>query len=588
MKSRIPVFLGLLIMLSACAGGPPPRPETWQRSDYRYLQTYLSWLIETQMDKQAIEGLSIAIVDDQQVVWSQGFGYADRHRDVPASAETVYRVGSISKLFTDTLVMQLAEQGKLDIDQALQRYLPNFSIKSRFADTAAITPRNIMSHHSGLPGDIVNGMWTHHPRPFGQLVEQLKSEYVSNPANTVFSYSNLGVTLLGTMLETVSATPFSVYADQQLLKPLGMRTARFAPGLEGELASKSYRFGDEKPEAPLRDMPAGGLNASVLDLSRFMTMVFAGGASDGRQLLKPQTVAAMLKPQNADVPLDAGLKVGLGWMLRDNLNIGPIAEHGGATLYQFSLLSLATDHKIGVVVLSNSPNQALQKINNAALKLAVAIKTGQAFRETETPAIETRAPNAAEQSQFGGHYATMLGYVDAANTGDGISADLNGNSLDIVVRPDGQFGIRYWLLGFIPIQPEELAEVGLSLKEIAGRRVLLAYTEGQTVPIGEKIVPTGIPAAWRRRLGDYRIVNLADGEAIIPERCALRERNGFLVLEYALPSFDVEKQTWALKPIDDEQAITYGLGRGMGDTLRVVKMDGRELIAYSGYLLQKQ
>lgn len=162
------------------------------------------------MSKQDVEGLSIAIVDDQQIIWSQGFGYADKAKQINATPETVYRVGSISKLFTDTLVMQLAEQGKLDIDQPLKTYLPDFAIKTRFPDAEPITPRNIMTHHSGLPGDMGNGMWTKNPQPFRHLTSLLKDKYVAYPPNNIWSYSNLGITLLGTMLEKLTGQALTV------------------------------------------------------------------------------------------------------------------------------------------------------------------------------------------------------------------------------------------------------------------------------------------------------------------------------------------------------------------------------------------
>ena len=112
------------------------------------------------MKKNSVTGLSIALVDDQRIVWAEGFGYADQEKKIPATADTLYRVGSISKLFTDTAAMQLVEQGKLDIDQPLKKYIPNFSIKSRYPDTAEITPRQLMTHHSGLPRDRLKGFMT--------------------------------------------------------------------------------------------------------------------------------------------------------------------------------------------------------------------------------------------------------------------------------------------------------------------------------------------------------------------------------------------------------------------------------------------
>ncbi|MEQ1558738.1 MAG: serine hydrolase domain-containing protein, partial [Methyloglobulus sp.] len=476
MKAQISLLLGLVFLLSGCASTPPIKPDTIQPDDYSYLKTYLTWLIEDQMAGQEVEGLSIAVVDDQHVVWAQGFGYADTANKTPATPETIYRAGSISKLFTDTLVMQLAGQGKLDIDKPLQTYLPDFSIKSRFTNAAPITPRNIMTHHSGLPGDVGRGMWTKNPAPFNQLVSQLKDEYVAYAPNTIWSYSNLGITLLGAMLQETTGEDFNHYAERQLLKPLGMNRAAFSSGIEGKFAAKAYKNHEEKREVPLRDTPAGGLNANVLDMSQFMKMVFADGKANGRQILKPETLKEMLRPQNKAVALDAGFQIGLGWMLRNNQSIGTIAEHGGATLYHRSQLSVLPQHKLGVIVSTNSPptGDLLSKLTNTALKLALAIKAGKQIPiDDDQPAITTRSLNAQEQILGAGQYATSAGYVKLTPEGDSLTTEVDGHSIDLVARDDGNYGIRYKLLGLFAIEPDELTQFSLSLKNILGHDLAL-------------------------------------------------------------------------------------------------------------------
>lgn len=591
MKTYLTCLSAILLLLSGCAGSPPLKPDTVQRGDYSYLKAQLTWLIEQEMSDQDVEGLSIAVVDDQQIVWSQGFGYADQANKIAATPETVYRVGSISKLFTDTLVMQLAEQGKLDIDQPLQTYLPNFAIKSRFPDAGPITTRNIMSHHSGLPGDRGNGMWTKNPAPFSQLIEPLQDEYVAYPPNRIWAYSNLGITLLGTALENISGQTFSSYADQQLLKPLGMANSAFSLGIEGNLAAKAYKKHEEKAEVPLRDTPAGGLNANVLDLSRFIAMVLADGHANGRQILKPETLHDMQRQQNQDVALDVGTKTGLGWFLTSKPGIGDVVAHGGATLFHRSLLTVLPEHKLGVVVLANSPptGDLIDKVTDKALKLAVAIKTGKPLPDdVENPVIETRGLTPQQQQLAAGQYATAFGYIKLTADGDTLATELNGNSLDLVGRDDGQFGIRYKLLGLIPLQPKQLAEVSLSVRHVDGHDLALAHWQGQTFVLGEKIQPVPIPEAMRSRLGEYEIVNLAEGEAMVPENCALRERDGFLMLEYSIPTFDMNNLTFPIVPVSENAAVILGLGRGMQETVRLETINGQEFVAYSGYLLRKK
>ena len=126
MPPRIPLLvITTLFLLGACAT-PPPVAESTARGDYRHTERYLSWLIDQEMSDNEITGVSIALIDDQKVIWQKGFGYADLENNVPATPETVYRAGSIAKVFTAAAAMQLADQGKINIDQPLKAALPEF------------------------------------------------------------------------------------------------------------------------------------------------------------------------------------------------------------------------------------------------------------------------------------------------------------------------------------------------------------------------------------------------------------------------------------------------------------------------------
>ncbi len=230
MLQRKIFITGFIFSLAACSLQPVKPPET-ARGDYTYTKQYISWLIKKEMSAGDITGLSIALVNDQEVVWAQGFGYADKWKGIKATPDTVYQLGSIAKVFTATAAMQLAEQGKLDIEQPLQDYLPEFSIKSRYGDTRNITPRNVMTHHSGLPGYWLQGMSERQPAPFTGQVTAVRSEYVAAPANTVFSYSNLAVSLLGATIGRLSEEDYADYMAHHLLSITRLKP----PALAGQL-----------------------------------------------------------------------------------------------------------------------------------------------------------------------------------------------------------------------------------------------------------------------------------------------------------------------------------------------------------------
>ncbi len=589
------VALALLAFTTAGCAGMPKRPESIARGDYSSVREYVSRLARHEMKKKDVTGLSIALVDDQRVVWAEGFGFADEANKIPATPETIYRAGSISKLFTATAAMQQVEQGKLDIDRPLSACLPEFSIKSRFAASAPITPRSIMTHHSGLPSDLAKGMWTRNPEPFENVVKRLREEYVANPPDFVFSYSNVGVTLLGHVLEKVSGRDFAAHLEASVLAPLGMTHSSFATGPDrSALGAKAYNRGEEAEEFSLRDVPAGGLNTTVLDLSRLIQMVFAGGKSGERQIIKPETLAEMLRPQNTAVPLDLNFRVGLGWMLSglggiDIKNAGPVAHHGGATLYHRAQLIALPEQKLGVVVLSNSAT-AGQVVNNVAtetLKLALEAKSG--IRQPEkTDAAKGEGSMSQEALQaYEGRYATIAGVVPVSKKSDYLRAEAFGASFRLVPRPDGLLGMRYKLLGLIPISLGELDHIGLSLAKVADREILKARSGDQELLVGERIRPVPLSGKMLQRTGDYEIANRGE-DAVIFDNVRVREEAGLLIVDYAMPLFSDGRMSFAIYPLSDSEALTYGLGRGMGETIRAVTVDGVERLLFSGYQLRKK
>jgi CubicO group peptidase (beta-lactamase class C family) len=585
----------ILLFIAAMAGCAvaPPRPASVSRGDYESTQAYLNRLIPYEMSKNKVAGLSIALVDDQRVVWAQGFGFADVERKIPAGAETVYRVGSISKLFTDTAAMQLVERGLLDIDQPVQNYLPGFAPMTR-QPQAAITPRQLMTHHSGLPRDRLKGFQNPEPRPFSELANDMSDEYVAYPPDLVFSYSNVGVSLVGNMVQTLSGAPFAQHMQQSVLTPLGMSNSSFDTGPStSPLMAKGYRGRDAVPETPLRDVPAGGLNSSVSELSRFMAMMFAGGASGDHQVLRAQTVNEMLRPQNSTVALDLNFQVGLGWMLstlgKSTIeNAGPVAHHAGGIGMFHSQMYLLPQHKLGVVVLANSSTAAgvVDHIATEALTLALEAKTG--IRQPEHGKTTwTDEPLPAEiLRDYVGDYTTVAGPVRISADGNGLRAEAAGHSFKLRQRSDGLFGLDYALLGLISVDLGTLSEIGFSRRSIAGRELLVGRFGTQEMLVGQRIAPPASLGAWQQRLGHYEITNM-DGDPKVIARIHLTEERGFLIIELtSLEESGLTPRT-VLMPLSNSEALLLGPLADSGETVRSVTVNGVEQLAYSGYLARK-
>ncbi len=587
--------LTLGLTLSACAA-PPAKPEQEARGDYTYTERYLRWFIPREMRRVGVPGLSIALVDDQEVVWAQGFGYADEARKLPASTQTLYGIGSISKLFTATAVMQLIEQGRIDLDAPVSQYLPEFSMRTRYTGSGPITARNLLTHHAGLPGDYLKGMWSLHPAPFEQVFPLLRDEYVSYPPDLVFSYSNIGYALLGRLVEKASGQPYASYMQEALLTPLGMDHSRFLtqPTNDPELAV-GYRQG--KPGAErylLREVSAGALVSNVLDMSRFIRLWLAEGRVGTHALVSSATLHEMWRRQNSDVALDMDFRIGLGWMLgQPGLDYaGPVVHHSGGTLGASSQLMLLPQHKLGVIILANSPvaSAALNGIAVQALKLALEAKTGlrepSAQKPTAPPPVTDMS--VAQLVPMAGQYASNFGSVfTLQNKGSYLQTQFLGRTLALLPRADGTFALQYRMFGWLPIDIAGLREASVSMSTLGKRQIAVLHYKGRRFLAGIKITPHPVSPAWLARIGHYVIVNKGDDGTLF-ENTELSYENGLLILKYTLPEAPGFTSSLALDPVSDTQAISQGLGRFMGETFRVIGAQGQERIVYSGYELRRE
>lgn len=574
------------LLLTACSTAPRS-PMQIKVGDYNYAVEYLTWQIEQEMDSSNITGLSIALVDDQEIIWSKGFGFADKALKSKATPNTIFRTGSISKIFNVIAAMQLSEKGAMDIDQPLKTYLPSFKINSRFGSTDKITPRTIMTHHSGLPSDWAEGLWEDNPKDFTEVVEYLKDEYTAYPPNYVESYSNLAHTLLGHAIEIQTDTDYADHLINSVLSPMGMRHSFFAQGLSGPLAAKGYANGKLTTETSLRDIPAGGLNSSVTELSQLVKLVNGQGIVDQQQILSARSMRAMQTAQNTEIPLDLSQRIGLGWFFKDAVfnDKELVVWHGGGTRNHRSILAVMPERQLGVVILSNSATayEAIDRIADKSLQLLLEGKTGQKFADEKSKNGElTQEPTLAKKLE--GYYSTSLGLVKVLDDSDQLKAKIGKQTLHLRQQDNGRYYLEYRLLGFIPIKLGKLSQMGLSLRSIEGRDILVATDRNnQSVLAGEKLKPVAIPDAWVKRLGEYKIINPLD--IVTFEKLELSVKEGFLVSQLIFK--EGGSQINALMPVNNSEAIRAGLGRSFGETVRVIEDAGEEQLTYSGMLFRK-
>jgi CubicO group peptidase (beta-lactamase class C family)/D-alanyl-D-alanine dipeptidase len=355
--------------------------------DYAPVVEMLERFIAREMADKQLPAISIALVDDQQVVWAKGFGFANPKDKTNAAAETVYRVGSVSKLFTDIAIMQLVEQGKIDLDAPVARYLPDFNPRNSFGKP--ITLRQLMSHRSGLVREPPVGNYFDPTEPsLARTVVSLNKTSLVYAPETRSKYSNAAIATVGYVLEHTQGQPFANYLKRAVLDPLGLARTSFEPAPEvNKNLAKAFMWTIDgrvfdAPTFQLGISPAGSMYTSVTDLARFMSALFAGGRGANGHLLKPETLEQMWTPQFAPSGQKTGFGIGFHLAtVEGHRQVG----HGGA-IYGFATsLEAMPDDKLGAVVVTTKDcaNAVTNRIANIALRAMLAVREGKSVPQPE-------------------------------------------------------------------------------------------------------------------------------------------------------------------------------------------------------------
>ncbi|HEY6330676.1 MAG TPA: serine hydrolase domain-containing protein, partial [Blastocatellia bacterium] len=322
------------------------------------VEAFIDGVLPLQLEQDDIAGATVSVIKDGKVLFAKGYGYADVKDKKPVSAEdTLFRCGSISKLFTWTSVMQLEEQGKLDLDRDINDYL-DFKIPYTFQKP--ITLRNLMTHTPGFE-EAIKDLISFSPSQIG-LEEYLKEHLppeIFQPG-TVPAYSNYGAALAGYIVQRVSGVPLNDYIKHNIFEPLGMTHSSFDQPLPPQLAplmSNGYKLGsgDAKQFETVLAWPAGSLSSSATDIARFIIAQLQDGRYGDTTILKPETAELMHTRQFGLAPDLNGMACGF---YEESRNGHRIIGHGGDTIWFHSDLHLVLDSGLGFFVSYNSPGRA--------------------------------------------------------------------------------------------------------------------------------------------------------------------------------------------------------------------------------------
>lgn len=428
------------------------------KKDYAEAFKLVEVWLDAQKDFDHLPGLSAIVIEDQEVLWSGAVGLANIEKNVKADASTICSICSISKLFTSVAIMKLYDEGKLRLDDRVSDLLPAYKLEQKFKESGPITIRTLMTHSSGLPREAAYPYWTGPDFPFptkAQIDSKLSEQETLYPASTYFQYSNLGLTLLGEIVEEISGVPFDDYVHENILKPLGLTDTRteLPEGMYGSELAIGYsavkRDGKREKVNFFQAngiTPAAGFSSNVTDLGKFASWQFRLRDSTITEILKPSTLKYM---QNVHwTNPDWKTTWGLGFVVFKGPNGNTWVGHGGSCPGYRSSLQIDLKNKRAFSVMINASGTNPGKYVNGINAIMSKVKPSKKEKSTEKQ---------VDLNDFVGYYSPMPWWSEEyISTWDGKLVSLNlpsdkpGNSMTFYkhvegdvfrrVRDDGDLG----------------------------------------------------------------------------------------------------------------------------------------------------
>ena len=584
----------IFLTLAGCAGTSGVVPDTDtvnERTDMAALADF----IHAQMSAKGITGLSIAVADSEGVLWTRGFGTSSKENNTPFTDHTISNIGSVSKLITATAIMRLVEMNAVDLDAPVSEYIPEFNPVGSEAMDFPITVRMLMNHESGLESDAFRDFFLGYEAPddspfsYRRAIDAVNVSGVVRQPYEIFSYCNLGYSLLGIIVERAQGGSFQEAVKELVFDPLGMTDSTFnrdeVP--EGRLAT-GYVAGKPHTVPYIRDMPAGSLNTTARDMGVFLQNMLASYRSDDGLLAAATTMEAFT-PSNSGVTADLDFEIGLTWWVIDFMKLPGefVVGHGGDLPPYHSIALVLPERDLSVFVMVNSVDGV------GSFSLAdIAAETIRTFAESAGQSPIADAPERSPEvdvpanlmSDLPGYYASTAGLSEIRASGDKLRIFAFNQWLDVHYHADNTLTLGYKLLGIIPLNMPVFDELSVTLEDSGGSPAINLRLQGVLISPAVKIEPVPIDPAWLERCGTYE----AAGSEVMPQYTGFRievdRRSGFLCL------FTRAEGEWSRFPLETTGPSTaqlMGTGRGLGGTLRAETEETGEVVRFLNFELHR-
>jgi len=330
------------------------------------VEEFLDTIIQGQMRENNIPNLTVSVVSGEEIIFKKGYGYADIDAQTPVDpGKTLFRIGSSSKIFTWTAIMQLFERGYLDLDTDINEYLDfiipdGVKFGGRTSGNEPITIKHLMTHTPGFEAYSTNMFFLSQEKlePLDEFVRERMPARVFPPGK-ISAYSNYGSSLAGYIVERVSGIPFARYIEENIYEPLDMGSSSFRQPLPHQLSpnmTNAYRFIDgefKKGKFEFMSEPAGSMSTTASDMGRFMLALLQGGQIGGQRVLGQETVDKMFSQLLTHHPLLDGMAYGF---IEETFNGRRVLFHPGGTMLFDTGFYLLPEEGVGFFISHSGGN----------------------------------------------------------------------------------------------------------------------------------------------------------------------------------------------------------------------------------------
>lgn len=356
------------LLLAVCVSGVPVGKAQGEKEQSVFAQVEKAALDE--LKRTNIPGAALAIVRGDKIIFAKGFGVSSVETGVPVTPDTLFRIGSVTKMFTATALITLAEQGKIKLNEPVGNYAKGLNpLLSR------LTAHQLLSHTAGIVDRVID-FGPQDETALATTIRTWGEDYILTEPGRLFSYANPGYALAGMVIEEVGGSPYATIMNDLVFKPLEMSHTTFRPtmAMTYPLAQGHNAFGNT-PARVARPFanntvfwPDGFMFSSVNDLARFAIAVINKGQVEGRQVIPPSILAKLTEPYADTISLYENAKYGYGFFIRVYRG-ARVFEHGGAISGFGCLIRIAPDHKFAIISVGNKTDEALDQAAAKAFEL---------------------------------------------------------------------------------------------------------------------------------------------------------------------------------------------------------------------------